>query len=97
MEVKLFRMIMNPAMISVWVFGLMLAFTPGIVDWSSTWPWVKALMVCLMTWYHHWLGRRRKELLLGTCNISGRQFRMMNEVPTVLLVVIVVMVVVRPF
>ncbi len=97
MEVKLFRLIMNPAMVATWVFGLMLVFTPGIVDWSEYWPWVKAVMVLVMTWFHHWLGYRRKELIAGTCKVTGRQFRLMNEVPTVLMIVIVVMVIVRPF
>lgn len=97
MEHKLLRMIMNPAMIATWVFGLMLVFTPGIVDWSSFWPWIKSAMVLGMTWFHHWLGLRRKELVKGTCTVTGRQFRLMNEVPTVLMIVIVAMVIARPF
>ncbi|MFT4715433.1 MAG: putative membrane protein [Paracoccaceae bacterium] len=97
MELKLFRTIMNPAMISTWIFGLLLVSTPGIVDWAQYWPWVKAGMVLAMTWFHHWLGSRRKELAAGTCTITGRQFRLMNEVPTILMIVIVVMVIARPF
>jgi len=97
METKLFRLIMNPAMVATWTFGGMLLATPGIVDWSQGWPWVKAAMVLTMTWFHHWLGRRRKELKDGTCTVTGRQFRLMNELPTVLMVVIVTMVIVRPF
>lgn len=97
MERRLLRAIMNPAMIATWVFGLMLVFTPGIVDWGSGWPWVKAAMVLVMTWFHHWLGKRRKELAAGTCTVSGRTFRLMNEVPTVAMIVIVVMVIARPF
>jgi len=97
MELKLLRVIMNPAMTATWIFGVLLAVTPGIVDWSSYWPWIKAVMVIVMTWFHHWLGLRRKELLNGTCKITGRQFRLMNEVPTVLMIVIVVMIVARPF
>lgn len=97
MERRLLRAIMNPAMIAVWVFGLMLAFTPGVVDWWSLWPWTKAAGIFGMTWFHHWLGRRRKEFLAGTNTRSGRQFRLMNELPTLLLVVIVVSVIVRPF
>jgi len=97
MEQKLLRLIINPAMISAWVFGGMLISTPGIVDWSQGWPWVKAAMVLLMTWFYHWLVRRRKELKEGRCTVTGKQFRLMNEVPTVLMVVIVIMVIVRPF
>lgn len=97
MEYKLLRVIMNPAMFATWIFGLSLVFTPGIVDWSAGWPWVKALMVLGLTWFHHWLGRRRKELAAGSCTISGKTFRLMNEVPTVLLVILVFMVIARPF
>jgi putative membrane protein len=95
MELKLFRVIMNPAMISTWIFGLCLVFTPGIVDWSMVWPWTKAAAVLAMTWFHHWLGYRRKDLLNGTNKVTGRQYRMMNELPTLLMVVIVLSVVVK--
>ena len=95
MEVKLLRLIMNPAMIATWVFGLMLVFTPGIVDWSAVWPYTKAAAVLVMTWFHHWLGYRRKDFVNGCNTVSGRQYRMMNEVPTVLMVIIVLSVVIR--
>lgn len=95
MELKLFRVIMNPAMIATWVFGLMLVFTPGIVDWSAVWPYTKAASILIMTWFHHWLGYRRKDFLKGQNTTSGRHFRIMNEVPTVLMVIIVLSVVVR--
>lgn len=95
MEQKLLRVIMNPAMIATWVFGLLLVATPGIVDWSSIWPWLKAGGVLGMTWFHHWLGLRRKELAAGTNTRSGRTYRLMNEVPTVLMIVIVFSVVVK--
>lgn len=97
MEWKLLRVIMNPAMVAVWVFGLMLVFTPGIVDWSEVWPWTKAAAVLAMTWFHHWLARRRKDFAAGKNRFSGRQYRLMNEVPTLLLVIIVVSVIARPF
>lgn len=95
MELKLFKLIMNPAMIATWLFGLCLVFTPGIVDWSSVWPWTKALSVLAMTWFHHWLGYRRKDFVNGCNTRSGRTYRMMNELPTVLMIVIVLSVVVK--
>lgn len=95
MERKLLRVIMNPAMIATWIFGLALAFTPGIVDWASVWPWVKAAGVIVMTWMHHWLGLRRKEFLAGTNTRSGKTYRLMNEVPTLALIVIVFAVVLK--
>lgn len=95
MEQKLLRLIMNPSMIATWVFGLALVFTPGIVDWASVWPWAKAASVLGMTWFHYWLGMRRKDFLAGRNTLDGRHFRMMNEVPTLLMVVIVLSVIVK--
>jgi putative membrane protein len=95
MERRLLKAIMNPAMISTWVFGLALVFTPGIVDWSLIWPWTKAGSVLAMTWFHHWLAQRRKDFLTSSNKLSGRQYRMMNEVPTVLLLIIVFSVVLK--
>lgn len=95
MELKLLRVIMNPAMIATWVFGLCLVFTPGIVDWTFFWPWTKAAGVLGMTWFHHWLGRRRKDFVNSGNTLTGRQYRMMNEVPTLLMVLIVLSVVLK--
>ncbi|MBF9035944.1 protoporphyrinogen oxidase HemJ [Rhodobacterales bacterium HKCCE2091] len=97
MERRLLRAIMNPSMIATWVFGLMLVFTPGVVDWSLGWPWTKAVAVLAMTWFHHWLALRRKDLAAGTDTRTGRTYRMMNELPTLLLIVIVVSVIAKPF
>ncbi len=95
MERKLLRRIMNPAMVATWVFGLMLVFTPGIVDWSMFWPWTKAGSVLAMTWFHYWLGYRRKDFVAGTNWMTGRRYRFMNEVPTLLLLVIVAAAIVK--
>lgn len=94
-ERLLLRAIMNPAMITTWLFGLMLVFTPGIVDWGQVWPWTKAAGVLAMTWFHHWLGLRRKDFLRAENTLSGRRYRLMNEVPTLLMIVIVLSVIVR--
>ena len=95
MERRLLKAIMNPAMIVTWIFGLALVMTPGVVDWSAVWPWAKAVSVVAMTWFHMWLGARRKDFAVGKNKMSGRHYRMMNEVPTVLMVVIVLSVVVK--
>lgn len=97
MELKLLRVIMNPAMIATWVFGLMLLGTPGIVDWSEVWIWLKLILVTGMTWFHHALGLWRKEFLADANTRSGRTYRMWNEFPTLLMFGIVILVVVRPF
>lgn len=95
MERRLLRAIMNPAMIATWVFGLALVLTPGIVDWSEFWPYTKAAGVLALTWFHHWLGRRRKEFITGSNTVTGRSYRLMNEVPTLCMVVIVFSVVLK--
>ena len=95
MERRLLKAIINPASVATWLFGLALVFTPGIVDWTEIWPWSKAICVIAMTIFHHWLGRRRKDFVAGSNHITGRQYRMMNEVPTVLMMIIVISVIVR--
>lgn len=95
MERRLLRGIMNPAMISSWIFGVALVLTPGIVAWSEVWPWTKAAAVIAMTWFHMWLAARRKEFIAGQNRLSGRSYRIMNEVPTLLMLVIVASVIVK--
>ncbi|MBL4806587.1 MAG: protoporphyrinogen oxidase HemJ [Rhodobacteraceae bacterium] len=97
MERKLLRAIINPAMIATWIFGLCMVFTPGVIDWSLVWPWVKAAMVLLMSGFHGWLSARRREFAQDQNTRTGRTYRLANEVPTVLMLVIVVMVIVKPF
>jgi putative membrane protein len=97
MEFRLLRVIMAPAMIASWIFGFLLILTPGVVDWGFVWPWTKAVAVLVMTGFHMWLGQRRKDFVAGRNILSGRNYRLMNEVPTVLLIIIVVSVIARPF
>lgn len=96
MERRLLRAIMNPAMISTWLFGLIL-IAMGMFDWSSLWSWIKLAGVVAMTGMHGWLGARRRDFAEGRNRLNGRSYRIANEVPTVLMLVIVIMVVVRPF
>lgn len=97
MELKLLKVIMSPAMMVTWICGLLMASIPGVIDWGSIWPWVKFASVIGMSAFHSWLSGRRKEIANGTNRITGRTYRLMNEVPTVLMIIIVVMVIVRPF
>ena len=97
MESKLLKVIMTPAMLATWGFGLSLAVIPGVLDWSDIWPWVKLISIIVMTWFHFWLAKRQRDFELGDNQLTGKTYRIMNEVPTVLLLVIVIMVVVRPF
>ncbi|MFN3953872.1 MAG: protoporphyrinogen oxidase HemJ [Pararhodobacter sp.] len=95
MEEKLLRVIMNPAMIATWAMGLALVSMPGVVEFSALWVWVKLFGILGMTIFHMWLARQRRILRMGQSQLSGRQYRLMNEVPTVLMVLIVLGAVVK--
>lgn len=97
MERRLLKAIMVPSMIATWVFGLALVFTPGVIDWSQIWPWVKAVAVITMTGVHFWLASAQKQFAGGLNRRTGRTYRIVNELPTVLMLVIVFMVITKPF
>jgi putative membrane protein len=97
MERRLMRAIINPAMIATWVFGLVLVFGASVVDWSQGWPWVKAAAVIVMSGVHGMLSRHRRDFAVDRNTKSARYFRALNEVPTLLVIVIVIMVIVKPF
>ena len=97
MEVKLLRIIINPAMIASFVFGILLALTPGLVDWSEGWIWVKLAAVLGMSAAHGYFSRWRREFAEDRNRRPAGFYRKVNEIPTVLLIVIVVMVAVKPF
>jgi protoporphyrinogen IX oxidase len=97
MERRLLKQIVNPAMIATWLFGVLLVLTPGILDWSAGWWHVKLTAVLLMSGLHGAFSRWRRDFLEDRNRRSQRFFRIANEIPTVLLIVIVIMAVVRPF
>ena len=96
-EYLLLKRIMNPAMITTWLFGVLLLLTPNIIDWSTGWIWIKLISVILMSGFHGFLSKQQKLLGKGTYKYSGKQYRYLNEVPTILMILIIIMVVVRPF
>jgi protoporphyrinogen IX oxidase len=97
MERRLQNAIMTPAMIASWLFGVFLAASPGIVDWHLGWIWAKLVLVIALTGYHAALGRWRRAFAAGRNVHSARFFRIVNELPSVALVAIVILVVVKPF
>ena len=97
MERRLLRAIINPAMIASFVFGIMLAATPGLVDWSEGWIWVKLAAVIALSAAHGWFSRWRREFAEDRNRRPASFYRKVNEIPTVLLIVIVIMVAVKPF
>jgi len=97
MERRLLRAIMNPAMIVAWLLGITLVLTPGVVSWTAGWWHVKFASVLAMTWFHMHLAGQRKVFERGDRPRTERYWRAMNEVPTLLMIAIVLMVIAKPF
>lgn len=95
MERRLLRAIINPAMAVTWILGLMLAAHLHV--WDQTWFHVKLALVIIMSGLHGSFSRWRKDFERDENRHSARFYRIMNEVPTVLMIAIVIVVVVRPF
>ncbi|HWB47848.1 MAG TPA: protoporphyrinogen oxidase HemJ [Stellaceae bacterium] len=97
MERRLLRGIMLPAVVMVLLFGALLAATPGVVDWRHGWIWLKLLLVLGLFVFHLCLARWRRAFAAGRLPHTARFFRLVNELPTLALIAIVVLVVVKPF
>lgn len=95
MERRLYAVIMTPAMIATWLAGVALA-TSGHF-WTDHWLSLKFILVVAMTAFHFWLGARVRDFAADKNRFSSRTFRMVNEIPTLLLIGIVILVVVKPF
>ena len=96
MERRLLRAIINPAMIASFVFGIALLLTPGIVDWAAWWVYAKLVLVLVMTAIHGLFSRWRRDFEADRNTRSAKIYRIANEAPTLLMVVIVILVVVKP-
>ncbi len=94
-EGKLLKIILWPSLIVVWVLGLLLAVTTGAH--TQLWFMAKLLLVGVLTGYHVWLAGYHKALARGDRRLTGRNLRMLNEVPGIAAALIVVLVVIRPF
>lgn len=95
MEQRLLRVIMNPAMIVVWVTGPVLAWQMGYL--ADHWLWAKMLLVVALSAFHGQLAAYGKAFAADANTKAERFFRIINEVPTLLMIVIVVLVIVKPF
>lgn len=96
MERRLYRAIMNPAMTASWIFGIwMLWLTPGWLE--DGWMHAKLFLVLVMTASHHVMGRWRKAFAADGNRHSQRYYRIANEVPTLIMVVVVFLVITKPF
>jgi putative membrane protein len=97
MERRLYRGIMNPAMIAVWILGPLLLLSMPEGTLGEGWLHAKLVFVVLLTGYHHVLGRWRKDFEADRNRRPARFYRIANEVPAALLVLIVLLVVLKPF
>jgi len=96
MERRLFIYIMNPAMILSWIFGLILISIIGFDILSTLWVQLKLLFVVLLTFYHFYLGQCLKKFKSDQNTKTSRFFRITNEIPTILLILIVFIVIFKP-
>ena len=98
-EAKLRRIILTPSMIIVWVFGLALAVNVGLLSGAEGLGWLhaKLALVVILSGYHGWAVGYSKKLAAGKPTLTGKQLRMLNEVPAVLVTLIIILVIVRPF
>jgi protoporphyrinogen IX oxidase len=97
MERRLARGIMLPAAAMTYIFGIMLAAEPGMVDWQRGWIWTKLALVLLLTLFHGLLERWRRNFAARRNTHPARFYRIVNELPTLAMIGIVVLVVVKPF
>ena len=96
MEKKLFNYIMMPAMILTFVFGILLIHSLGFAVFSELWLQIKTVLVILITYYHFYLGKCVRLFSVGQNKKSAKYYRMINEVPTILLIFIIFIVVFKP-
>ena len=96
MERRLYFYIMRPAMIATWLFGVILIYINGLDIFSQLWMNIKLALVIFLTIYHEYLGICLKSLKLKTNTKTSKFFRIINEVPTILLILIVFIVIFKP-
>ena len=96
MEKRLFFYIMRPAMIFTWIFGLILIYLNGIEIFSQIWMQLKFILVILLSIFHEYLGQCIYSLKNNTNTKSSKYFRVINEVPTILLILVVFIVIFKP-
>ena len=96
MERKLFFYIMTPAMILSWIFGVILIHSIGFQQLGQTWMVLKIIFVILLTLYHFYLGKTLNQFKFDQNTHSHKFYRLINEIPTILLILIVFVVIFKP-
>tara|TARA_B100001142_G_scaffold288813_1_gene305209 strand:- start:333 stop:710 length:378 start_codon:yes stop_codon:yes gene_type:complete len=96
MEKRLYKFIMMPAMILSWIFGILLIHSIGFGVFSELWMQIKTVSILLLSHYHFYLGKQLRLFAANNNKNTSKFFRIINEIPTILLVVIVIVVVFKP-
>ena len=96
MERKLYNYIMMPAMLLTWVFGVLLINSLGFSIFSELWMKIKSLLVIILTYYHFTLGKYLNDFAMNNNQRSSRFFRIYNEIPTIILIVVIFVVIFKP-
>jgi len=96
MERKLYNYIMMPAMLLSWLFGVLLIHSSGLTVLAELWMQIKTVLVVILTFYHFLLGKYLNDFSTGSNKNTSKFFRIINEVPTIILIVVVFVVVFKP-
>ena len=96
MEKKLYNYIMMPAMLLSWLFGVLLIHSLGFTVFAELWMQIKTVLVVILTYYHFLLGKYLNDFAINSNKKTSKFFRIVNEVPTIILIVVVFVVVFKP-
>ena len=96
MEKKLYNYIMMPAMLLSWVFGILLIHTLGFSVFSEAWMQIKIISVVILTYYHFTLGKYLNDFAIDSNQKTSKFFRIYNEIPTLILIVVIFVVIFKP-
>ena len=96
MERKLYNYIMMPAMLLSWLFGLLLIHSLGFSTFAELWMQVKTILVIILTFYHFLLGKYLNDFATDSNNKTSKYFRIINEIPTIILIVVIFVVIFKP-
>jgi putative membrane protein len=96
MERKLYNYIMMPAMLLSWLFGFLLIHSIGFGVFSELWMQIKTVSVVILTYYHFLLGKYLGDFAVDSNNKTSKFFRIINEIPTIILIVVIFVVVFKP-
>ena len=96
MERKLYNYIMMPAMLLSWIFGILLIHSLGFTIFSELWMQIKTILILILTYYHFTLGKYLKNFAYDNNQKTSKFFRIYNEIPTIILIVVIFVVIFKP-